>query len=100
MRTVILSKRASKKLAKLFDYLEAEWSIKTRNDFLRKFQKSITQIQKYPKSCPETNSVKDLRMLVITKQTSLFYKFDTKSIKIITIFDNRMNPKNIKKEVE
>ena len=100
MRTVILSKRASKKLAKLLDYLEAEWSIKTRNDFLRKFQKSITQIQKHPKSCPETNSVKDLRMLVITKQTSLFYKFDTKSIKIITIFDNRMNPKNIKKEIK
>jgi len=98
MKTVILSKRASKKLTKLLEYLEAEWSIKTRNDFIRKFQKSIIQIQQYPKSCPETNSVKGLRMLIITKQTSLFYKFDKKSIKIITIFDNRMNPKNIKTE--
>lgn len=39
-------------------------------------------------------------MFVVTKQTSFFYRFDTKTITIVTIFDNRMNPKRLKKEVE
>ena len=38
-------------------------------------------------------------MLVVTKQTSLFYRFDKKTITIVTIFDNRMNPDRLKTEV-
>lgn len=100
MRTVVLSKRASKKLAKLLEYLETEWSLKVRDNFLSKFKKLIMQIQKYPESCTISNSVKGLRKLVITKQTSLFYKFDDNHIKIITIFDNRMRPGKINTEIE
>jgi len=65
---------------------------------LKKFDKSLAQIQKHSESCIETNSVKGLRMLIITKQTSLFYKFNSKTIFIVTIFDNRMNPIKLKKE--
>ena len=39
-------------------------------------------------------------MLVVTKQTSLFYRFDSKTIKVVTIFDNRMNPDKLKKELK
>ena len=100
MRKIVLSKRASKKIANLLDYLEDEWSIKVRDNFLKKLDKSIKQIQEFPESCIETDYIKGLRMLVVTKQTSLFYRFDNKTIKIVTIFDNRMNPNNIKKELK
>ncbi len=36
-------------------------------------------------------------MLVITKQTSVFYKFDHKAIIIVAFFDNRMNPEKREK---
>ena len=100
MRRVVLSKRSSNRLGKLLEYLENEWSLKDKNNFLKKLDKSLAQIQKYPEGCIETNSVKGLRMLIVTKQTSLFYKFNSKTIFVITIFDNRMNPTKLKKEIE
>ena len=39
-------------------------------------------------------------MLVVTKQTSLFYRFDSESITIVALFDNRMNPAKLKKEIK
>ena len=100
MRKVVLSKSASTKLSKLIDYIAMEWSDKAKNDFLQKFDKSINQIKHFPESCPESNSIKGLRKLVITKQTSLYYQFDEDNINIVSIIDNRMNPLNIKKEIE
>ena len=100
MRTIKLSKRASKKLDKLLEYLETEWSLKVKSNFIKKFDKSLEQIKIYPDSCQQTDFVNGLHMLVVTKQTSVFYRFDTESISIVTIFDNRMNPKELKKEIK
>lgn len=98
MRKIILSKRASNRLEKLFNYLEFEWSLKVKNDFIKKLDNSLNQIQKFPESCQQTSFVKGLHKLIITKQTSLFYRFDAETITIITVFDNRMNPERLKKE--
>ena len=100
MRTIKLSTRASKKLDKLLKYFETEWSFKVKSDFIKKLDKSLKQIQKYPDSCQQTDFVKRLHMLVVTKQTSIFYRFDSKTISVVTIFDNRMNPEKLKKETK
>lgn len=99
MRKVVLSKRAAKRLNELFEYLELEWSTKTKNEFVKKLDKSIEQIQKFPNSCPQSELEKGLHMLVLTKQTSIFYRFDSESIKIVSFFDNRMNPDKLKREI-
>ena len=98
MRTIKLSKRASKKLEKLLEYLELEWSSKVKSDFIKKLNKSLKHIQKYPNSCKQTDHVKGLHMLIITKQTSVFYRLDSKQITIVTLFDNRMNPRILRTE--
>jgi len=98
MSKIKLSKRASNKLEKLLVYLELEWSLKVKNDFIKKLDKSLERVQKFPESCQQTDFMKGLHMLVITKQTSLFYRFDSKNITIVTLFDNRMDPKKLKKE--
>ena len=100
MRKVILSKRASNKLDKLLKYLELEWSVKVQQDFIRKLDKSLKHIQQFPQSCIQTDFVKGLHMLVVTKQTSLFYRLNSKTITIVTIFDNRMNPDRLKNETK
>ncbi|MEI6141305.1 MAG: type II toxin-antitoxin system RelE/ParE family toxin [Mariniphaga sp.] len=99
MRKIILSKRASKRLGKLLEYLELEWSLKVKNDFIKKLDKSFTQLQKLPESCPQSDLVKGLHMFVVTKQTSLYYRFDKNSVMIVTVFDNRMNPDRLKTEI-
>ena len=84
----------------LLEYLETEWSNKVKTDFIKKLDKSLKQIQKHPDSCQKSDIVKGLHLMIVTKQTSLFYRYDAKKIMIVTIFDNRMNPKKIKKEIQ
>jgi len=98
MRKIKLSKRASNRLEKLLEYLELEWSLKVKEDFIKKLDKSLTRVQKFPESCQKTDFVKGLHMLVVTKQTSIFYRYDSKNITIVTLFDNRMNPDKLKEE--
>ncbi len=100
MRKVIVSKRAAKRLNELLEYLELEWSLKVKHDFTQKLDKSLSQIQKFPNSCPQSEFVKGLHILVVAKQTSLIYQFDSKAIKIIALFDNRMNPDKLKREIK
>lgn len=100
MRKIILSKRASKRLGKLLAYLESEWSLKVKKDFVKKLDKPLKQIQKYPNSCQQTKFVKGLHKLIVTQQTSVLYRFDSESITIVTIFDNRMNPDKLKTETK
>jgi len=51
MRTIKLSKRASKKLDKLLEYLELEWLLKVKLDIIKELDRSLDQIKKYPESC-------------------------------------------------
>lgn len=97
MREIKLSKRASTKLGQLLDYLEFEWSLQVKKDFIKKLDKSLNRIQKFPGSSQQTDFTKGLHMLVITKQTSIFYRYDNKTITIVTLFDNRMNPDKLTK---
>ncbi len=99
MRRVVLSKLASKKLEKLLNYLEKEWSVKAKNDFIKKLDHSFEMIKKLPESTEESNAKKGLRKCVISKQTTAYFQFNSETIKIVTIFDNRMNPKKLKNEI-
>jgi plasmid stabilization system protein ParE len=99
-REIRLSKRAMRKLDNLLVYLEEEWSTKVKHEFVLKLDKSLKQIQKLPASFPESEKIKGLRKCVVTKQTTLFYKYSETTIDVITIFDNRQNPKSLKKETK
>ena len=100
MRKVVLSKRAEKKLDKLIDYLRTEWSEKVKSDFVKKLDKSLKQVCEFPDLCQKSDISKGLHMLIVTKQTSVFYRYDDKQIKVVTIFDNRMDPKKLNKEIK
>lgn len=100
MRKVILSKRASNQLEKLLEYLESEWSITVKKNFIIKLNKAINQIQKFPESSQRSEIEKGLHRLTVTEQTTLYYRFDSKTIQIITFFDNRMDPKKLKEDIK
>jgi len=98
-RKVVISKTAERKLQKLFDYLIAEWSAKVKSDFVEKLDSSIEVIRNQPEIFPESKKGKNLRKCVITKQTTLYYRFNSKQINIVTIFDTRQNPDRLNKEI-
>ena len=98
MRKTVLSKTATTKLENLLDYLEKDWSSIVKANFIKKLDKSLEQINKYPLSFEKSKIKPNLHRCVVTKQTSLLYKHDEQNIYIITIFDTRMNPKKIKNQ--
>jgi plasmid stabilization system protein ParE len=100
MRKVVLSKRASRKLERLLNYLEIEWSEKAKLDFIARLDKSLELIKEYPESCEKSTVKKGLFRCVVTRQTTLFYQYNKTSIKLVTLFDTRMNPQKIRSEVK
>jgi len=96
VKKIVLTKKAADLLENLFQYLENEWSVKARDEFIAKFENAVLQIQKFPKIAPISKEVPVLHKYILTKQTSVFYRVEKKSIIIIAIFDNRMNPDVLK----
>jgi plasmid stabilization system protein ParE len=94
-----LTKLAAAKLELLLAYLESEWSAKVREEFLKKVTRKFTHLTVFPKSCPESQVKRGLRKIVLSKQTSAFYKIEKDKIVIITIFDNRQDPASVLDEL-
>ena len=88
-----------KKLEGLFEYLVKEWSLQVKDDFILKLDQHIEIIQTQPEIFPESKKGKGLRKCVVTKQTSLYYRFNAKQINIVTIFDTRKHPKKLDKDI-
>ena len=95
-RKVIISKNASQSLQDIADYIEFKWSIKIRNEFVDKFEKNVKLIQSNPESFPKSTINNDLHKCVVTKQMSIFYKFNFNTIRILQVFDTRQNPNKLK----
>ena len=98
-RHVVISKIAERKLEELFEYLVETWSPKVKSDFIKKLDKNISLIKSQPESFAKSRKDPDLRKCVVTKQTSLYFRFDERQIKILTIFDNRKDPDKLKIEL-
>ncbi|MDH5603645.1 MAG: type II toxin-antitoxin system RelE/ParE family toxin [Cyclobacteriaceae bacterium] len=100
MREINISLRASKRLDNLLKYLELEWSVKVKREFIEKIDKALNQIQELPDSFPKSDEVKNLHKCVVTKQTSMYYRYTSKTITIVAIIDNRYSDNRKKKEVK
>jgi len=99
-RKIVLSKRASVNLEKLIEYLEIKWSEKVKDEFIKKLDKALRILKNKPESSPESEILKGLHKCVVTKQTTVFYKFDDNHLFVVTIFDTRQEPKKLNKEVQ
>ena len=97
-REIRLSNRAIKKLESILVYLEEEWSTKVKHDCIQKLDKSLKQIQKHPYSFPESEKIQGLRKCIVTRQTTVFYKYSNTTIDVVIIFDNRQNPESLLNE--
>ncbi len=96
-REIIFSKNAEKNLLDLLEYLELKWSIKVRDEFISKLDKSIYLIQNEPDIFPKSQINKNQYRCVLSKQTTIYYKYNSKQIRILSLFDTRQNPIKINK---
>lgn len=76
--------------------LKREWSVRIKNKFLTLLETKIEQIKITPEMYEASSKRKSIRRCVIGKQTSLYYRIKKEEIEIITIQDNRANPRKLK----
>ncbi|MEM6686348.1 MAG: type II toxin-antitoxin system RelE/ParE family toxin [Bacteroidota bacterium] len=95
-----ISKGAEEKLEKLLDYLIENWSEKVQSNFVKKLESSVNLIRLNPLLFPEIKKNTKTYKCVITKQTSLYYRFDEKTIFIVAFFDTRQHPSKLKKSIK
>lgn len=85
-REVIISKTAEKNLDEIFDYLEGRWSSKVKQNFIKELEKALEILKEEPNIFPESLTYKGLRKCVVTKHNIIFYRFNSKRIKIVAVF--------------
>ncbi|WPR71989.1 type II toxin-antitoxin system RelE/ParE family toxin [Flavobacterium sp. NG2] len=96
-REVVFSKNAEKRLIDLLDYLEFKWSVKIRDKFIAKLDESISIIQNEPEIFPKSHVNKNQYRCVVSKQTTIYYRYNLKQIKVLSLFDTRQDPNKIDK---
>tara|TARA_B100000780_G_scaffold257049_1_gene206618 strand:- start:2643 stop:2957 length:315 start_codon:yes stop_codon:yes gene_type:complete len=94
-----LSKLSTYKLELITKYLVENWSTNTKNQFLKRLQVCFKSVSKNPTAFPRSSSRPDIRKVVITKQTTAYFKIESDSIYVITIFDTRQDPEKIDLEL-
>ncbi len=97
MRKIVFSSRSKLQLDSLLEYLEIRFSVSTQKKFVLKLDKVIIIIQKNPDTFSKSNSNKAVRKCVISKQTTLYYRFNNQEIRLLSFFDTRQNPIKINK---
>jgi plasmid stabilization system protein ParE len=88
--------RAIEEYAKLLDYLYEEWSEEITQRVITEINNTVSRIQNSPEQFPVFIKTKQVRRCVASPQTSIFFKIKKDYIEIISLFDNRQNPKKRK----
>ncbi len=92
---IIWSAEAIKNVKEIIDYLEWKWTERELRNFAKKLEKQIDIIKRQPLSFPKSKR-KNIRRAVMTKQTTVYYEINNDAIRIVSLFDNRKNPKKLK----
>ncbi len=94
---IIWTDEALDNLANIIEYLEHRWTKREIHNFSRLLDRQVNLIRLNPELFPVSATSLGLRKSVLTKQTTIYYRIDGKQIRIVTLFDNRQDPKKIKK---
>lgn len=98
---VIWSARAKVTFFNVLDYLDKNWTKREILQFNKRTEIIIQAIRKNPGIFPVSTKHRKIRKAIVDKNNSFFYSFDlnSKKIYLLTFFDNRQNPKNLKHDL-
>lgn len=94
---LIWSDKAVEEYDRLQQYLYEEWGEIITERVIADIAQIIKRIQKSPEHFPLFYKKKNIRRCVASPQTSIFFRFSNSTIEIASIFDNRQNPKKLRK---
>ena len=89
------SDEALDNLDSIIEYLQNKWTDREISRFFKKLDKHIDLISKNPLLFPVVDLTTNLRRSVLTQQTTIYYAIKNDVIVILSLFDNRKDPKSI-----
>ena len=92
---IVWSREAATRLYQILTYLKMEWSRKEVKEFVGAVNKTLETIANHPFLFRISESSIN-REALITKHNLLIYKVEDEKIVLLTLWDNRMNPKKRK----
>jgi plasmid stabilization system protein ParE len=94
---ILWTNRALSDLKNIVTYLEENWTVNEIQKFTRLLDLQLNRLIIHPFLFPASNKYKKIRKSVLTRQISIYYRVINNEIQIITLFDNRQNPKKLNK---
>ena len=91
-----LSTRAERDFTNIINYLEENWTLTEIRRFNEIFKKRIQTIKQFPYSYPSISNRQNLRKCVLIEKITMYYKINESEIIIISLYDSRSNPSNLK----
>ncbi len=83
------SPEASESFENIISYLRAEWSKKSAADFGLHVRKSLELLVAFPRAGKRDERGTEIRSLLITKQTRLFYRVKDSYLVLLRFWDTR-----------
>lgn len=93
---IIWTDEALDNLSNIIEYLEYRWTKREIQNFVKLLDRQIIRIQINPELFQTSFSSSLLRRSVLTKQITIYYSIDKNEVRIVSLFDNRQNPKRLK----
>jgi plasmid stabilization system protein ParE len=94
---IVWSEEALANLKAIIEYIEKNWAEKELKKFAKLLDNRLSLIAKNPLLFPAINHPKSLRRILLPKFISIFYQPFDGYVRIVSLFDNRRNPEQIKK---
>ena len=73
-------------------FIKEKWGRKSAEDFVNRVEAIINILSVFPQLGKIIHSQKQIRALVISKQTTIVYRIKSDLLVILNLFDNRQNP--------
>jgi plasmid stabilization system protein ParE len=94
-KQIVWSPLSESDLANILKYLNENWDEKVVNQFIDLTENILKQISINPRQFPVIYKKEKIRMYVLTKHNSMFYRVSKTQIDILRIFDTRQDPNTL-----
>jgi plasmid stabilization system protein ParE len=91
-KTVKINRTATLRVSAIAEYLEAEFSYQTAENFVNQFYKTIDKIVAHPTRGRKVPKSKTLQFLNMDKNRQIFYRVHGSRVSIVDVFDTRQDP--------
>jgi len=90
--SICYTPRSQETLASIYTFIENKFGINSADKFLSKAETVVSLIADHPFMFKSSSIDHNVRIALITKQTSLFYRVTDDSVHLLFFWDNRQDP--------